>query len=291
MRPIDVNKRGGVCLRFVKTADEIDSIQRIYSRCHHLGVKTLTVHFETDPDAVRALLPPPLEPAAAHVGVAWVSDVGNSTCVGPYCLAGLAIRARYGNITGNYVLVSGVSTPEAVTFARELYGEPRKLARVAFEQQGDHIWGHAERHEIRYLSMRGRCDSPSQAGREEESQFFFKFLPRPDGSGFDSPPVLVHVTSDVTVMEARRGRGELVFRDSPHDPVSDVPVRQVLDAIYTEGHAYTHARILCEVDPGAFLPYAFSKTDAHEVVAEGTVLHAQASRRSRDGKGQWRKTA
>jgi acetoacetate decarboxylase len=278
-------------LRFVKTADEIDSIQRIYSRCHQLGVKTLTVHFETEPDAIAALLPPPLEPAAAHVGLAWVSDVGNSTCVGPYRYSGLGIRARYRDVTAYYILTTAVSTPEAVTFARELYGEPRKLAKVTFEEQGEHIWGHAERHEIRYLSMRGRCDSPAPAGRTDESMFFFKYLPRPDGSGFDSPPVLVHVTSDVTVMEARRGRGELVFRDSPHDPVADIPVHQVLDAVYTEGHAYTHGRILTEVDPGAFLPFAFSKSDAFEVVAEGTVLHAQASRRTRDGKGQWRKTA
>jgi acetoacetate decarboxylase len=121
--------------------------------------------------------------------------------------------------------------------------------------------------------------------------FFFKFLPRPDGSGFDSAPVLVNVTSDTTVMESRRGRGELVFRDSPHDPVSDIPVHQVLESVYTEGHAYTAGRILTEVDPGAFLPYSFSKMDAFEVVAEGTVLRAQAARRNGDGKGQWRKTA
>jgi acetoacetate decarboxylase len=278
-------------VRFIKTAGEIDSIQRIYSRCHQLGVQTLTVHFETEPDAVRALLPPPLEPAAAHVGVAWVSEIGNSTCVGPYATVGIGVRARYGDITANYVLASAVSTPESMTFGRELYGDPRKLARITFQQQDEHVWGACERHEIRYLSMRGRCDSPAPGGRLEDSFFFFKFLPRPDGSGFDSPPVLVKVTTDVTVMEARRGRGELVFRDSPHDPVADIPVRQVLDAVYTEGHSYTHGRILCEVDPGAFLPYAFSKMDAFEVVAEGTVVHAQASRRSREGKGQWRRTA
>ena len=96
-------------MRFVKTAGEIDSIQRIYSRCHQLGVKTLTVHFETEPAAIRALLPPPLEPAPAHVGMAWVSEIGNSTCVGPYNAAGLAIRARYGDLIGNYCLSMAVT--------------------------------------------------------------------------------------------------------------------------------------------------------------------------------------
>jgi hypothetical protein len=42
------------------------------------------------------------------------------------------------------------------------------------------------------------------------------------------------------------------------------------------------------VDPEAFLPYAFNKADAHDLVNEGTLLHAQAARKTRVGKGQWR---
>lgn len=278
-------------MRYVKTKEEIEQMERIYSRCHDMGVRMLTVHFETEPEMIRAVLPPPLEPAPEAVGIAWVGEVGNSTCVGPYEVAGVAVRAKYGDIVGNYCLTMPVSRPEAVTFGRELYGEPRKLARLRFEEQDEHVWGSAERNEIRYLSMRGRCVDPAPTGRQTTSNFYFKFLPRPDGSGFDSPPVLVHVTGDVNVTAARRGRGEIVFRDSPHDPVYDIPVRQVLDGVYTESTIYTTGRILCEVNPDDFLPYAFSKADAFDVVAEGTVLHAQATRKTRDGKGQWRKTA
>lgn len=277
-------------MRFVKTSEEISRIEAIYSRCHQLGARLLTVQFETDSQTVRDLLPPPLEPTPEPLGVAWVGEIGNSNCVGPYYVASVAVRARYGDITGIYPISMPVSRAEAVTFGRELYGEPRKLAKVAFEQQDEHVWGFAERHEIRYLSVRGRCDGPAPTGRQETTSFFFKYLPRPDGSGFDSPPLLIQVTGDVTVMEARRGRGELVFRDSPHDPIADIPVRQVMDAVYTEGHSYTTARVLCEVDPGQFLPYAFSKIDAYEEVADSTVLHAQASRRSREGRGKFRKS-
>ena len=51
-----------------------------------------------------------------------------------------------------------MSTDAAVTFGRELYGEPKKLAKIVFERQDEHVWGSAERHEIRYLSLRGRMD-------------------------------------------------------------------------------------------------------------------------------------
>lgn len=278
-------------MRYVKTAEEIARIQSIYSRSHELGVRMLTVQFETSAEAVGAVLPPPLEPAPECVGVAWVGEVGNSSSVGPYVISGVSVRARYGDLVGNYALTIPVSTPEALIFGREMYGEPRKLAKLIFEEQDEHVWGSAERSEIRFLSMRGRCSEPARTGRQETSRFAFKYLLRSDGSGFDSPPQLVHISREFTNTVARRGRGELVFRDSSHEPVIDLPVNQVIDAVYTEGQGYTSSRTLCQVDPDVFLPYAFGKLDCFEVIAEGTILHGQAARRTRDGKGQWRRIA
>jgi acetoacetate decarboxylase len=275
-------------LRFVKTLDEIRRIQKTYSRCHFLGTRGLTVTFETSPEALRELLPPPLEPTPEPLGSAWVGEIGNSNCVGPFLGTALYLRARYEDVIGNYCLTMPMSTPEAVTFGRELYGEPRKLAKIIFERQDEHVWGYAERHEVRFLSLRGRMTGAAATGRRETSTFHFKFSPRADGFGFDFAPQLIHVTGDSNIKTAQRGRGELVFRDSAHDPVSDIPVRQVIEAVYTEGDVYTSGRVLCEVDPEAFLPYAFGKIDAMDVVEEGTLLHAQAARKTRIGKGQWR---
>lgn len=275
-------------MRFVKTADEIKNIQAIYGRPHFMAARSLTVLFETTPEAVRALLPPPLEPTAEALGSAWVGDIGNSNCVGPFMGAALYLRARYGDLVGNYCLTMPMSSDAAVTFGRELYGEPKKLAKIVFESQGEHIWGSAERYEIRYMSLRGRMDGPGPSGRHDTSTFHFKYLPRPDGSGFDHPPLLVHVAGEVNIQAGQRGKGELVFRDSPHDPVADVPVTQVIEAIYTEGVSYSSGKVLCQVDPDAFLPYAFGKMDSLDLVAEGTLMHAQAARRTREGRGRWR---
>ncbi len=278
-------------MRFVKTTDEIKQIQAVYARPQFLGARTLTVLFETTPQAIKALLPPPLEPTPEPLASAWVGEIRNSNCVGPFLGAALYVRARYKDIVGNYCVTMPMSTSEAVTFGRELYGEPKKLAKVVFEREGDHVWGTVERHDIRYLSLRGRMSEKGPTGRQETSSFFFKFLPRPDGAGFDHPPLLVHVTGEAKVQLAEQGRGEVVLRDSPHDPVADIPVSQVIRALYTEGHTYTRGQVLCQVDPEAFLPYSFGKMDALEVVQEGTALHAQAARKTREGKGQQRARA
>lgn len=275
-------------MRFVKTADEIRRIQGVYARCQFIGARTLTVLFETTPEAVRALLPPPLEPTPEPLASAWLADISNSNCVGPFQGAALYVRARYQDIVGNYCITMPMSTPEAVTFGRELYGEPKKLASIIFESQDDYIWGSAERHGVRFLSLRGRMTATAELGRVQTSSFHFKFTPRADGSGFDCPPKLVHVTGDSNVKLARIGQGELVFRESPHDPVADIPVSQVIEAFYTEGTIYTTGRVLCEVDPEQFLPYSFGSIDDLQELAEGSVLHAQAARKTRAGRGRWR---
>jgi len=275
-------------MRLVKSAEEITRIQSIFARTQLLNTRNLNVTFETTREAVEALLPPPLKPAPDPLGSAWVADVGNSTSVGPFSGAALYLRARYEDIVGNYCITMAVSTPQAMNFSRELYGEPTKLARIIFERQDEFVWGSAERHDIRFLSLRGRLTGHAAVGRRQTSAFQFKFLPRADGTGFDCPPLLIHTIGDETVTSAERGKGELILRDSPHDPIADIPVRQVIEAVYTEAHTYTSARVLCEVDPVAFLPFAFAKMDAFDIVTEGTLLHVQAARKTRNGKGRWR---
>ena len=127
-----------------------------------------------------------------------------------------------------------------------------------------------------------------KTGRQQATYFTFKHSPRPDGSGFANPPQLVEISEDLRVQQAETGRGELILRDSPHDPVSDIPIRQVIGATYTEGHVYSTATVLCEVDPDAFLPFAFNGIDALDAIADSTVIRAQAARQSRDGRGRWR---
>lgn len=276
-------------MRLVKSSDEIAAIQSLHTRAHFLGVCQLAVYFETTEEAIRNLLPPPLEPAPQPMGVVTFAEIANSNCMGGFSGGGVYLRARYQDITAHYCIAAPRSTAEAMTVGREIFGEPTKLARVVFDTTDEHVWGHAERHEVRYLSARGRFDEDAPPRRDEFSSFQFKFLPRSDSAGFDCPPRLLHVTSALNATTARRGRGELVFRESPHDPLADIPVRQVVEAVYSEGQTYTTAHVLCDVDPEGFLPYSFARNDALDLLAENSVLHGQAARTSRDGRGQWRK--
>lgn len=254
-------------MRLVRTPEDMRDLQAVLEAPQFLDGRYFTVWFETDPEALRALLPPPLEPTDRAVGNAWVGEVRASNCVGGFLGAALYLRARYKDIVGSYCLHMPMSTAEAITFGRELYGEPKKLAGISFERRGEQVQGSVERHGIRYMRFQGRLTGEGPAGRRETSIFHFKYQPRPDGRGFDHPPVLVHVKAEFDIKRAEEGSGELVLADSPHDPVADLPVLRVTGAMYTEGDIYTRGEILCEADPQAFLPYAFAKMDDFRLIA------------------------
>lgn len=277
-------------MRLVKSPEEVTAIQSLFSRAQFLGVHQISVAFETTPEAVSRLLPPPLEPTPEPLGFAWIGDIANSNCMGGFLGAGVYLRARYGDDVGHYCVAMPRSTPEATIAGREIFGEPAKLAKVVFEQQDEHVWGSAERHEVRYLSVRGRCDQPASTSRTDFTSFFFKFQLRTDGAGFDCAPKLVQATTSMNVTVSRRGRGELVFRESAHDPLVDIPVVQVMDAVYTEGQMYTTGRTIADADPATFLPHAYLGLDCVELLAENSILHGQAARKNGDGRGQFRKT-
>ena len=86
-------------------------------------------------------------------------------------------------------------------------------------------------------------------------------MPAPDGRGFDNDPVLVRVRHTGHTRLIERLEGEVLLRESPHDPVADIPIREVLGVSYSEGDTYTHGEILTRVPGESFLPYMFGKVD------------------------------
>ena len=151
---------------------------------------------------------------------------------------------------------------------RELYGEPKKVADIRVRRDGDETTGTIERYGIAYIEIRGRAVERLRAGPSREtSRFYFKFMPAPDGCGFDNDPVLVRVRHTGSTRLVERLEGELLLREAPHDPVADVPVRELLGLTYSEGDTYTRGEILARVPGESFLPYMFGKIDDLELLA------------------------
>ncbi len=255
-------------LRYVKTLEEVRRLQKLYAAPAFEQFRGVAASFRTDPDVVAALLPPPLEPASEPIVSVSVSHIGLSNTLQPFGAGGLNLRCRYEDIIGDYPLTMPMSTDSAVIFGRELYGEPKKVANIHVRRDGDEITGAIERYGRVYIEVRGRVVERLDPGESPEtSRFYFKFMPAPDGRGFDNDPVLVRVRHTGRTRLVERLAGEVLLRESPHDPVADIPIREMLSVNYSEGDTYTHGEILTRVPGESFLPYMFGKVDDLEILA------------------------
>src|SRR5215216_4758174 len=114
--------------RYVKSPGEIARIQALFAAPIFSDSRVLGIQFETTAEFIATVLPPGLEPDERSLASAWVGSFGSSNCVGPFAGAGVNVRARHGDLVGQYCLTMPMSTDAAIIFGRELYAEPKKLA-------------------------------------------------------------------------------------------------------------------------------------------------------------------
>lgn len=261
--------------RYVRSSDEIAALQAAFHSPAFLDIRSLAVVFESDAAVVAELLPAPLEPAAEPRVSVSVSQIRRSNCVGPFDGASVNVACRYRGEDGLYCLAMPMSTDTAISFGRELYAEPKKLAQITLDERPNgNVRGTVTRHEITFIELMGRFEEPLRDTDSERltKHYYFKFLPSADGNGLARDPELVCVTHRGRTSRVARGTGTVTFRESAHDPIIDVPVISVLGATYSVGDTYTSAEVVATVPAKGFLPYAFAKMDDLRVWANRRVL-------------------
>jgi acetoacetate decarboxylase len=261
--------------RYVKSPDEVRRLQRIYTAPSFLDIRSLALTFESDPEVLAELIPPPLRPAAeARVSIS-VSEIRRSNCVGAFNGCSVNIACTYEGVDGLYCLTMPMSTDTAVIFGRELFAEPKKLAEVVLTERLPHVRGTVTRHGVTYIELQGAFDDAPQAITPRESlshHYYFKYLPAANGIGLAHDPELIRVTHRGSATKVARGTGTITFRESAHDPIIDLPVISVGGATFSEIETHTSAEVVTTISAAQFLPWAYGKTDDLTVWADSTIL-------------------
>ncbi|MBP0933660.1 acetoacetate decarboxylase family protein [Streptomyces sp. KCTC 0041BP] len=224
--------------------------------------------WESDPDVIAAVLPPPLKPAERPLVRANISKVDLPGY--PLGAGSVAVAARHGGVEGWYPLVMPMTHERALTGGREVFGEPKKLGEVAVEREGLVVRASLARHGIAFVEVRGAVDRalplPEPAPKTD---FYFKFLPAVDGSGFDADPVLVHVTRNEKVRKLEHITGDVVLRESMFDPVADLPVRRIVEITIGEKTTDQRGKVAERVSAQALLPYIHQRYDDSLQILDG----------------------
>ena len=229
---------------------------------------TLVAVYETDPDVVAAVLPPPLEAPPeplARVTIARVDMAGLPT----FGAATVAVMARHEGTDADYALVMPMTTEQSVIGGRETFGEPKKIGDVTLERDGDRVVGKVTRFGITFVEVTGRVTgtlpNPPDGRR---TSFYFKFLPSPDGKGFDAEPSLIYCHRDETTRHLEAVDGAVTLRESRFDPVADIPVRHVREITLAERRSAQIGEIHSRVPGEWLLPYVHQRYDDLSPVGE-----------------------
>ncbi len=253
-------------LRYVKGPDTLAARPAVTRHT----VRSLRALYETEPAIAAALLPRPLSPAASGRVLVQFADVTMQLATGATKRVGAAtvgVACSHEGLDGYYVLAMPMEGEFVVIGGRERFGEPKKLAETQLELDDERVRARVTRHGITFLELGGRLGPGAEGPRQLTERFFtYKAMPacRPDpqNHGFDGEVLLVMLTWERDYSEVRRvEEGSVILRESPYDPLVDVPVKRLVSMELALGVSRTSGEVLRAV-PGEWLaPFLVQRYD------------------------------
>lgn len=162
-----------------------------------------------------------------------VYDVANPE-MGPrnYLEGGVVVPARYGDLVGGHVLYEYVTTDDSMAGGREVWGYPKKLGEVGFDEHPNGaITATVSRLgrtliDARFTPGEGEFDKPTLHPRLQ-----VKRIPRADGEGFDVDQVIRNELRDAKLLHRVGGSATVALGGSTiMDPVFELEVGRVVGA-------------------------------------------------------------
>jgi acetoacetate decarboxylase len=238
------------------------------------NAEVLTVFYETKQEIIERLLPPPLKPATYPIAFVFVANYPKTNFGVSYLESALFLRATFEGEEGNYCLSMPVTSDMALIGGREMFGYPKKIGQIDIKRQGQEVHGWTERHDFRFLDVRANLtgtfnvpevqDFFAQVPDTNFVMYNFKYFPAPDGQGFDYNPRLMREEVAIRPNSIEAGEARVSLQSSQADPWGEVEVVRVLGATYSIGNnSMQMGRIVAEVDPNEFIPYAHNKVDVY----------------------------
>ncbi len=227
---------------------------------HPIWSRAVTVIFETDPDLIASVLPRPLEASSptARLRIA-VVDMG--TGLKPFGAGWFGVRARHGDVEGEYALFMPMSTEQATIGGRETFGEPKKIADVTVDLEDDHVVGRIARMGSTIAELAGDLGAERPGYEIDKVDFYFKAFPHPSGTGLEGDPALVYCRRHEIARSVRTVDGDCKLLDAPLDPIADFPVTRIVSFEYAEIASSQVGEVVDRVPAEWVLPFIHQRYD------------------------------
>jgi acetoacetate decarboxylase len=191
----------------------------------------LVIAYRTDPDALRAVVPEPLEVSEPIVKYEFIR-MPDSTGFGDYTESGQVIPVRLRGEEGVYVHAMYLDDDAPIVGGRELWGFPKKLAQPKISHEGEVIVGTLHYGQILCATATmGYKHHPADPAKVlatmRQPNFLLKISPHVDGSPRICELVRYHL-EEINIKQAWSAPAELqLFRHVVAD-VARLPVLEIM---------------------------------------------------------------
>ena len=206
----------------------------------------LIITYQSDPEAIRAALPEPLEPDGSGTVLYEFIRMPDSAGFGDYTESGIVIPALHKGEHVNFTAQMYLDDEPPIAGGREIWGFPKKHAQPALAVVQDTLTGTLEyagvqvavgtmgyKHQHLLYDVEGRraCSSASIVEKMGKTQVNLKIIPDVDGRPAIAQLVAYNL-DDIQVHGAWSGPARLHLVPHVNAPVADLPVKRVLGGLH-----------------------------------------------------------
>jgi acetoacetate decarboxylase len=223
----------------------------------------LGVMFTADEAITARMLPPPLEQADMPGGLIFIAEYPETNLGVGYRESALYLRCKYKGENGSHCLSMPITSEPRMHNGRDVFGLPKKLAKIHFERQGNRATGWVERNGVRFVEVEAELTGTLQELPPMGPSYSFKAMPRIDlKPGFDGPVFLTAQRTTIEPKSIEIGTAGIVFKKAEHDPWHELGDVSVLTAFYmVTDNTMLPGSILAEVEPKGYIPHYYRFTD------------------------------
>ena len=213
----------------------------------YIHTNTILCVFRTTKEVMEKVVPKPLVYNSDLYIYAWVNHLPRTTGFCHYREMFLTIPVEYpgkdGMVAGNYNAHLYLDNDSPIAAGREIYGYPKKLARVNFTEQEDVLTRSVERggHEIFKVAISPRVSLPTDPIDPLVAQLAlpfinYKLIPSVvEGAKPDVAQLTLMELTNFSCTKLDKGPATVEFNSSPADPLGLFKVEEVIGGWYFEG--------------------------------------------------------